>query len=222
MKYLQENLGCLLFSDDPTFTKGLTTDEEKNETAWVQGHKEITAICNTYLSFAAFETKPAGVKGPGERLDLYPLYFHAATNWGYHAFESGPHCPPISFLRSQAHIGTWLGVAGLVRSRSYLSILLNNRIRLRHRIGDPEATGLHWAALYGLATEVASYLEMGIPADIVDEWDRTPLMYAAETRREAVIEQLLATNQVDPDAEDDTGLTAVIYATVHNHVTAAG
>ncbi|KAJ4114051.1 hypothetical protein NW769_004831 [Fusarium oxysporum] len=42
-------------------------------------------------------------------------------------------------------------------------------------------------------------------------------MYTADNGHKEVMEQLLATNQADPEAEDNIGITALIYATAHNH-----
>lgn len=42
-------------------------------------------------------------------------------------------------------------------------------------------------------------------------------MYTADNGHKEVMEQLLAINQADPEAEDSIGITALIYATAHNH-----
>lgn len=80
---------------------------ECNRAFWFpDADNEITAVCGTYLSFAAFESGLCRTREEfGERHQSNPLYQYAARNWRHHARKATTlHPQVVTFLTSPTKV----------------------------------------------------------------------------------------------------------------------
>ncbi|KAF5244289.1 hypothetical protein FANTH_7799 [Fusarium anthophilum] len=180
---------------------------------------DIARACIAYLSFSSFEGGYYGIWDDMEdQLKSYPFYHYAAKNWGHHARDSS-----ISVDELMEHFspGTQLmksvGVL-LVRETSISGPLYWPK--------PPRSTSiLHIAAYFGLENIVQKVLFTCSQADVTDDYNRTPLSYAAEQGHKSVIE-LLIDNGADKDSRgtgeyEHEGRTPLSFAAEKGHEAAA-
>jgi ankyrin repeat protein len=196
---------------------------ERTRGTWFPGSQaDITDACLTYLSFDAFES---GICANGTqfeaRVQSNPLYHYVACNWGYHARESLPLRRTVrdflvrqtrahaaaseAFLLERIGLGEWgtgigLGLGEWGHTRDIPSY----------------TTGLHLAVLFGLH-EAVDFFHGAESLNMRDSEGRTPLRLAAEVGHVAVVQRLLATNQVDVNLEDAANSTPLGAAAQYGH-----
>ncbi|KAF5487702.1 Vegetative incompatibility protein HET-E-1 [Colletotrichum siamense] len=168
-----------------------TTQEyfERTLEQWLpNGQRLITESCITYLSFDAFSL---GIcrRDLETRLENHPLFEYAALEWGHHAQSISP--PPeelISFLMgSQDNLEAAFEVPWK-----------------RHLIGvegpPTSLCGLHLAAYFGLKEAFTTVLERSTTAvniNVRDDYDLTPLSYAAMGSNAGLIAWLLSVDEIE-------------------------
>ncbi|RYP70705.1 hypothetical protein DL771_005309 [Monosporascus sp. 5C6A] len=171
---------------------------------------DITATCVTYLSFNIFEKGFCKTdKEFEERLRLYPLYDYATHNWGHHARESLTLCQEvINFLKCKAKVEASSQALVVKRYSAYSG----------YSQDCPEQiTGLHLAAYFGVDKAVNRLLLGGHEPDSEDSYYRTPLSWASENGREAVV-KLLLEKGVDTESKDDYyNRTPLLWAAKNGH-----
>ena len=147
--------------------------------------KDICTICVTYLSFSQFKKGPCGTDEEFEkRLQSNPLYEYAARNWGNHAREAS---------LSTAEVIGFLNSHDLVEAASQ-ALLATKRWsddRNYSQFFPKQMTGIHVAAYFGVVEVVTELIGEGLDIDPRDNWGRTPLSWAAENDRDAVVKLLL-------------------------------
>ncbi|RYP49030.1 hypothetical protein DL768_005170 [Monosporascus sp. mg162] len=156
---------------------------------------DITAICVTYLSFNIFEKGFCKTDMEfEERLRLYPLYDYATHNWGHHAREPLTLCQEvINFLECKAKVEASSQALVVKRYSAYSGYSQDC---------PGQITGLHLAAYFGVDKAVNRLLLGGHEPDSEDSYCRTPLSWAAENGREAVV-KLLLDKGADTESKDD-------------------
>lgn len=182
--------------------------ERTRETWFPNRETEITKICVTYLSFNTFESGICYGEAFKERLLSNQLYSYASCNWGHHARESFTHIPEVhNFLKRNALVQA--SIQSLVLGKE------EERYNLNHPGGLGGTTGLHLAAYFGLEEAVQHLLEFSIP-DEKDDWNRTPLSWAAENGQEAIV-KLLLVNSAEIDSHDRSFRTPLTSAVGMRH-----
>ncbi|KAL6798507.1 ankyrin repeat-containing domain protein [Trichoderma sp. SZMC 28012] len=171
-----------------------TTQEyfERTQNRWFPtAQAKITTVCVTYLSFNAFETGKCETHEKfEERLQLFPFFNYAASNWGHHAPKDKVTQEVTKFLNSQAKVEA--SSQALVAART--------------RLGDDtprKMTGLHLAGFFGLNNAADTLLQLGHSPIEADTLNRQPLWYAAQNGHEAIITLLITrgavVNHIDTD-----------------------
>ncbi|KAF5682111.1 ankyrin protein [Fusarium denticulatum] len=157
---------------------------------------DIARACIAYLSFSSFEEAYYDSwDGMEDRLKPYPFYHYAAKNWGHHARDSSIS---VDELIEHFNLGTQLMKSVcvlLVRETSISS----TGFWLRRPRPPISTSSLHIAAYFGLENIVQKLLLTCSQADLTDDYNRTPLSYAAEQGHETVI-KLLIDNGADRDS----------------------
>ncbi|KAK4147138.1 ankyrin repeat-containing domain protein [Dichotomopilus funicola] len=165
---------------------------------------DIARACATYLSFNVFRSGPCPTDAElGERLRTYPLYDYAAKYWGHHARDALSldtsvldllQSTPLSEASSQALLAVE-GTGGSQRTT--------------------RVTGLHLAAYFGVDSAVPDLLGI-YGRDPEDSHGRTPLSWAAENGRLAVVRRLLHLD-ADRQRADRSGWTPLYWAAQRGH-----
>ncbi|KAI7770093.1 hypothetical protein LZL87_014294 [Fusarium oxysporum] len=154
---------------------------------------DIARACIAYLSFSSFQ---GGYypqwDGMEDRLKPYPFYHYAAKNWGHHARDSS-----ISVDEIIEHFSPG---TQLMKSVCVLLVRESSISDKGYWPTPPKSTSrLHIAAYFGLENIVQKLLLTCSQADPTDDFNRTPLSYAAEQGYETVI-KLLIDNGADKDS----------------------
>ena len=187
-----------------------TTQEYfERASSFPNAHTDLAVACVTYLSFDTFETGfcPTG-KEFDARLHLNPLYDYAARNWGYHVRRASTDVQYSTprFLESEAKIA------------SSSQAMMANALFYDYSQDVPrKLTGLHLVAYFGLLQITAVLLKKGYQSNLQDSYGRTPLSWAAAEGHEAVVQALLARDDVDPDSKDGYGQTPLSWAAEGGH-----
>lgn len=136
-------------------------------------NKDMTLACVTYLSYDSFQDSAVHTEvGFDERLGLYPFYYYASCNWGYHVREAqsqGASPEVMQFLKSKGHFEAALK-----------TLLVNGNLQERHRLRSTHTTSqpgrlgtaLHMAAYFGINSAVSALLDQEDP-DGEDVFKRT-------------------------------------------------
>ncbi|RBR01921.1 hypothetical protein FVER53263_20921 [Fusarium verticillioides] len=180
---------------------------------------DLARACIAYLSFSSFE---GGYydrwDGMEDRLKPYPFYHYAAKNWGHHARDSSIS---VDELIEHFNPGTQL-----MKSVCVLLVRESSIPGTWYWPKPPRSTSrLHIAAYFGLENIVQKLLLTCSQADLTDDYNRTPLSYAAEQGYETVIE-LLIDNGADKDSQgtdeyEHEGRTPLSFAAEKGHEAAA-
>jgi ankyrin repeat protein len=190
-----------------------TTQEyfERTQNNWFpNGEADITIICITYLLFRIFENGCCQTDAEfEERLQTNKLFDYAAHNWGHHARKASTLCHEVmDLLECKAKVEA--SIQALIAVKKYL----------RHSNYSQEVpkqmTGLHLAAYFGVQEATNSLLEHEHvhTLDLRDNYGRTPLSWAAENGREAVV-KLLLEKGAELEVKDSYGQTPLSCATMH-------
>ena len=197
-EYLQSHMFWLHPSNIMAVKDSQMTDTQKNDIALINAQDDITITCATYLLFDAFDTGFCSTDKEFEaRLRLNPLYDYAARNLGYHARAASTKVEKsiVDFLKSEAKL-----------SGSIQAIMLSYG-GSQHT--PKQTTGVHLAAYFGLKEVTITLLKEGLDADSKDSEGRTPLLLAAVYGNEAIVKLLLERSDINADAKDEWGGTAL-------------
>jgi ankyrin repeat protein len=222
-KYLKSVCAGLVTTDEESGIIRLvhyTTQEffQQSQEKWFpEGESYLTNACLTYLSFSTFEIKLCQTKEELEdRLRLNPFYGYAAYNWGHHARKATTTNQAImKFLEGRVKMEA--SAQALTEERR--GKLMPRRLSWADGQRDStQMTGLHLAAYFGIERTVIDILQSCKSPDLKDLYGRTPLSWAAENGHLRVVEQLLATRQVEADSEDGRHKSPLIWAAKGGHV----
>jgi hypothetical protein len=158
---------------------------KRTQSTWFpNAEKDIATTCITYLSFNTFESGFCRTDRELEaRLQLNPLYYYAARNWGHHARVVSTEVEQLvlDFLESEAKVSGCSQV--IMASRGYPNYSQDVPMRM---------AGLHLAAYFGLREATIALLKNEHDLEATDdEYDQTPLSWAIENGHEAVVGLLL-------------------------------
>lgn len=172
-----------------SFTVAKYLGTKTMQTEWLSMTKDdMAATCITYLSLAAFESGMCGSDEELEnRLDMFPLYQHAAQYWGSYVLECSPSFESesvLAFLSSPSKVqaatqAMWTAKReGVSQAPGYSQRVPSN------------VTGLHLAAHFGLADVVGSLLGRGQSRMAQDSTGKTPRDWAVANSHEDVAKLL--------------------------------
>lgn len=175
---------------------------EKREELFDNPDSSLAASCLTYMAIAA----------PGlGTVQEWPFWDYAACYWGIHAENScdGPAEAPLrSFAFSPARLKAWVGY---VLSKQWARSDRSSGLWLLNFIA-PDPSALHLASIFGLEQTIVECLERGIDVNKQDATGATPLMLAAAIGRESILNLLLSRHDVDINALEGEGKTALTHA----------
>ena len=143
---------------------------------------------------------------------LNPLYNYAARNWGHHARAASAEVEKLkleqlilNLLKSEAKLS---GCSqAMVASRNYSGY--SQRVR-------KQLTSVHLAAYFGLGEMMGYLLKSRYDLDSKDNYDWTPLSYAAANGHEAVV-KLLLEKGAELETQNNDGWTPLSYAVSNGH-----
>lgn len=206
-------------------------------------HKKMAATCLTYLSFDNFQSGICATDMDFEaRLDDYPLYSYAATNWGHHVSAQITSQDLVTtFLRSSLNVDACVQAIFAIRGASnqgdycrripqgftalHLAAFLGLEDIVRSLIGVESSSfdialsdrsPLGWAAYAGHVSVVEFLLNSGFDPRTVDINGRAILSLAAYKGQASVI-VLLLSHKVDPNYSDSDGQTPLLLAVDQGH-----
>ena len=179
---------------------------------------ELTRTCVTYLLFdvsdaGSVEYDYAYLQG----FQSHSLYNYAACNWGHHAriaaTEGGHAVNSKSPDRAQhqelsASDATQRMILQFLTNDNKLAVsnqsLLRDHLEWRSVFRDPptDFKAMHTAAFFGLVDTMVILLGQGHDPSAQDSDGGTPLWWAAREGHAMVVETLLRTAGVKPDAKD--------------------
>ncbi|KFY05234.1 hypothetical protein O988_00146, partial [Pseudogymnoascus sp. VKM F-3808] len=195
-----------------------TTQEyfERVRDSWnPKAREEIASTCLTYLSFQTFNNGHCYSDEDFERRIMQnPFLDYAARYWGNHALAVQHTIKKLAlpFLRNMNQVSC---------SNQAMSILNYNYPGYSQHV-TMEVTGIHLAAVFGVAY-LLQELTRGdgnkncMYIDARDEYNRTPLSWAAESGHEAVVKLLVERDDVVADTKDNQGWTPLSMAAENGH-----
>ncbi|KAM4063741.1 ankyrin repeats (3 copies) domain-containing protein [Hirsutella rhossiliensis] len=161
---------------------------------------DIAMICVTYLSFDVFHSGICETESElKERLQLYPLYGYASCQWGHHVGRTSTltlHPVVMEFLKDTPKVEA--------SSQALLRFCRSDFTRDREQMG-----GLHLTAYFDLWDLFEALFKND--ANFKGSNGRTPLSWAAESGKEAVVDMLLASG-ASIDTGDAGGRTPLSWA----------
>jgi hypothetical protein len=188
--------GSLVTYEKETDTSGLSHDsvsEFVRETVLEWELVTVASGCLTYLSFDTFGAGRCESNALFDsRLTRYPLYAYAASYWGDHLGDlplEGMPKETISYLLSSSNKIAAASQAMLpVKARGH-------RRRDHDQSVDPQYSGFHLAAYFGLGSITTMLLEDGQRPNSKDYDGRTPLWLATEFHEDRVMDILTAVDR---------------------------
>ncbi len=179
-----------------------TTQEyfEQTQVRWFpDAHLDMAKTCAKYLSYGTFAGRHCETDSEFEdRLRRNPLYEYASECWGQHARDSDTDCDEVmAFLQLDAQVNA--SVDGWRYPCYVLSTGQTTREATERRM-----TGLHVAASFGLERALQRLLTLSGSSnpDMLGSWGRTPLICAAMEGHSGIVKLLLATGDVDINAQE--------------------
>ncbi|GAB1213098.1 hypothetical protein ATERTT37_002247 [Aspergillus terreus] len=198
-----------------------TTQEyfERTQNHWLpDAEADITRTCVTYLSFNIFQSGYCPTRDEFEdRLHSNILFDYAAHNWGHHARMSSMEGDGLilDFVQTEAIVSSFAQVLEDSRDCNYHPIETLGR-GLTLVFDDPQMTGLHVAAHFGLVKLVEVLLngQHDTSPEDVNKW--TPLHWAAAYGHQDVV-KLLLDKGADPNVGYSYGWTSLQLAAANGH-----
>ena len=197
-------------------------DDQNNK--YFPDHNKLAAqICLTYLNFSSLTTYAMSQVGHGIRgtsfegmSESFPFLQYASDNWGQYAAQPGcsEAVEALAMKLLQADSGC---------QYSHVSFeVLHRKLRTEYGYYDPVGPGesmfrgIHAAASFGLAPYM-NELGKDYGWDPKDNYNRTPLSWAAENGHEAVVRLLVEREDVDADSKNNNGRTPLSWAAEKGH-----
>ena len=180
--------------------------DRTRESKFPNSQINIASTCITYLSFSEFEKGPCADDNELEaRFKNYTFLKYAAIYWGHHAQGKAEEaCQNIVLMFLQNN----------------LKVLCASQVMQFSRYGRyfPKGiSGVHIAAFFGMMATANRLLKNGAEVDSKDSYGRTPLSWATENGREAVVKLLLGREPVEVNSKDIDGRTPLLYAVENGH-----
>ncbi|OJJ67524.1 hypothetical protein ASPBRDRAFT_135181, partial [Aspergillus brasiliensis CBS 101740] len=163
----------------------------------------LARICITYLSFAEFQGNDCKTEEELiSRKETYAFYEYSAINWDSHLGDAEANseigCLAIKLLCSPA-----------VASFSQLL----ETTRSHGETVETAMNGFHVTAMLGNSSTVRALMQIDtIDLDRPDDWDRTPLSWAAKVGNREAVYFLLNSGVVDINSMDRWGWTPLSRA----------
>ena len=153
--------------------------------------------CITYLSLNIFTHADFSVPANDplehdKEFRRYPLTYYAVSTWAYHARMTQDKAlmdTLLSFLNRKTNIDR--------------AIRLEPQLGGYSRRAAEQPSAIHLAAMYGLRHATQRLLDEGTLADLRDSHGHTPLFFAAMMGEADVVKLLLATDDVDINAQTE-------------------
>jgi ankyrin repeat protein len=172
----------------------------------------LARICLAYLRLPQFEsgsfTASKADDKARQRILTYPFLPYASRFWGQHA--SG-YLNDVLLEETTSYCTN----AGCVSSAAQV-MRLSDLSQLRPWDADQGVTGLHLCSYFGLAEAVKSFLSLNTDIDEIDQHGTTPLMYAVQCGKRAVVHELLNAG-ADPSRTCRRGSTVLHRACQSEH-----
>ncbi|OBT88430.1 hypothetical protein VE02_03298 [Pseudogymnoascus sp. 03VT05] len=178
--------------------------------------KDITTTCLTYISFGPFKTGvPSDDKILDDILETYVFFDYASQHWVQHAMPVQEQVLDLALI--------------VLKDMELVSYLVYSMSKLRNRLREPSAYGLHRMGCMGVhltAKLGLNYLlgvllgeigDAGI-ANVRDVKGQTPLSWAAKHGQTATVKLLVERDDVDANSKDDFGLTPLSLAAGKGHI----
>ncbi|KAL3459648.1 ankyrin repeat-containing domain protein [Aspergillus heterothallicus] len=193
-----------------------TTQEylQRTQQQWFpNGEVVVSQHCLTYLLFDDFKQGPCTSDRQFEgRLLAHALYDYAARNWGHHARTADtPEVETLSLALLENN---------QKRSAASQAAMVSGTARGYSQNVPGDSTAFHLAAYFGLARAVVALLQKGLPPDVKDSFQQTPLLLAASNGHDSVVSLLLASGDSDVNSKDKDGMTPVSWAAANGHILA--
>ena len=188
-------------------------------------HAVIAKTCLTYLSFDVFKPGPCYSLGDlKERCQRNPLFDYAARYWGMHVeitVDEKIEGMALDFLDDENNMLSSCQIVMEYQEGDVLPHEIDPMDLSKFAVRTTDLTAMNLMACLGLGKLVAALLRKEQYVDHKDSYDRTPLSYAAENGREAVVRILLDQAGVEVDCEDAEGRTPMSYASSSGNVEVA-
>lgn len=173
-----------------SFTVAKYLGAKTTQTEWLSMTKDdMAATCITYLSLPAFDSGMCGLDGELEnRLDMFPLYQHAAQYWGSYVLECSASFdfePVLAFLSSPSKVQAATQAMWTTKQEG-----VSQEPGYSQRV-PANVTGLHLAAHFGLAGVVGLLLGGAQSRMAQDSTGKTPRDWAVASSHEDVAKLLL-------------------------------
>src|SRR3984957_16973543 len=181
-----------LFSTDYTAQQYF---ERKGQSQFPNAQAGIATTCLTYLSFDVFGMGRDDYKSLRTE---NPFLYYAARHWGYHA-------------RGQEESVKSLALDVFQDS---FKVACAADVSMGHFWGRPvNYSGMHISSFFGLAKIIEYQLENGAMADLKGRDGKSPLSIPAERRHDAVVNLLLARDDIGVSSRDRRyGQTPLLWA----------
>ena len=171
---------------------------------------DIASVCLTYLSFHRFRSGSCPNDEEFEsRLEENIFLDYASRYWDKHVrtVQEQVYELALRFLQDVA----------LISCAEQAMSISHDRYREYSQNFPKEVAGLHLTARNGLLyllERLLSELEgrVSILANVTDDEDRKPLLYAAQRGQEAVVKLLVEQDDIDADSNDRDSRTPLLYA----------
>jgi hypothetical protein len=200
-----------------------TTQEylQRNQETWLPDAKiEVARSCIAYLSIDCLAVGPCLSQVDYEhRAGEFLLLEYAAVHWGLHLnLVMGTGCMATSddiFTEARCLLlsDKCLAAASQVLFMSERWRFFEEPVRTEGRV----FSACHWIGRFGLLPLLKEWIHGRYELDQNDLDGRTPLSWAAENGREAIVKQLLDTGKVDVDSKDNSGQTPLSWAAENGH-----
>ena len=172
------------------------------------GCSRAAEICLTYINFGELATHCETMYELRQKVKDFAFLKYAAVNWGHYVARILGCSDTVRQLafKTLEHTGKTLCPLQVM-----CSLLPNTYILLRYQLNREYASryivtdlsGVHVAAYFGLVEFIKWLcLVKHRGADMKDDEDRTPLIWAAQAGNEGVVNFLLARDDVDVNSKD--------------------
>ena len=171
-------------------------------------HSTIAETCLAYLN----SQQVMALSDPhAQNTQQSPFLQYSSLYWGAHMKKELTDRGKMLALKLFSHYEFHISIKLLLED-------ILGQYALRSVADFQTFTGLHYASIFGLV-EVARTLTMidGVDINGMDETGATPLVWAACSGQEGMVELLLGLNDVDPNRPNGDGLAPITLAAGNGH-----